>query len=208
MNWLTLETSLGKKLSLGGLLYKEALRYVGRTRNLFATSKSHTTPMERMRRQHLPVTKTFPFGCKGFAKPPKSRPEDRGRRLIPCLYMGPARPNGGGARVLPLDRPDEVEVMAAFRPDNPVVYTEDSLILAASSGAPSRQDNVLERPVSLELKPPEPFQPGEPQGDLVERGNGELSAQEEDEEMDYSPDMEDLFPETPPEGPPVKPSPS
>ena len=203
MNWLTLETSLGKKLSLGGLLYKEALRYVGRTRNLFATSKSHTTPMERMRRQHLPVTKTFPFGCKGFAKPPKSRPEDRGRRLIPCLYMGPARPNGGGARVLPLDRPDEVEVMAAFRPDNPVVYPEDSLILAASSGAPSRQDNVLERPVSLELKPPEPFQPGEPQGDLVERGNGELSAQEEDEEMDYSPDMEDLFPETPPEGPPV-----
>ena len=74
VNWLTLETSLGKKLSLGGLLYKEALRYVGRTRNLFATSKSHTTPMERMRRQHLPVTKTFPFGCKGFAKPPKSRP--------------------------------------------------------------------------------------------------------------------------------------
>ena len=94
VNWLTLETSLSKKLSLGGLLYKEALRYVGRTRNLFATSKSHTTPMERMRRQHLPVTKTFPFGCKGFAKPPKSRPEDRGRRLIPCLYMGPARPNG------------------------------------------------------------------------------------------------------------------
>ena len=203
VNWLTLETSLSKKLSLGGLLYKEALRYVGRTRNLFATSKSHTTPMERMRRQHLPVTKTFPFGCKGFAKPPKSRPEDRGRRLIPCLYMGPARPNGGGARVLPLDRPDEVEVMAAFRPDNPVVYPEDSLILAASSGAPSRQDNVLERPVSLELKPPEPFQPGEPQGDLVERGNGEQSAQEEDEEMDYSPDMEDLFPETPSEGPPV-----
>ena len=40
VNWLTLETSLGKKLSLGGLLYKEALRYVGRTRNLFATSKS------------------------------------------------------------------------------------------------------------------------------------------------------------------------
>ena len=52
--------------------------------------------------------------------------------------------------MLPLDRPDEVEVMAAFRPDNPVVYPEDSLILAASSGAPSRQDNVLERPVSLE----------------------------------------------------------
>ena len=39
VNWLTLETSLGKKLSLGGLLYKEALRYVGRTPNLFATSK-------------------------------------------------------------------------------------------------------------------------------------------------------------------------
>ena len=36
VNWLTLETSLGKKLSLGGLLYKEALRYVARTRNLFA----------------------------------------------------------------------------------------------------------------------------------------------------------------------------
>ncbi|CAE7387509.1 unnamed protein product, partial [Symbiodinium microadriaticum] len=50
VNWLTLETSLSKKLSLGGLLYKEALRYVG--------------------------------------------------------------------------RPDDVEVMAAFRPDNPVVYPE------------------------------------------------------------------------------------
>ena len=88
VNWLTLETSLGKKLSLGGLLYKEALRYVGRTRNLFATSKSHTMPMERMRRQHLPVTKTFPFGCKGFAKPPKSRPEDRGKAFDSLFVYG------------------------------------------------------------------------------------------------------------------------
>ncbi|OLQ04172.1 Retrovirus-related Pol polyprotein from transposon TNT 1-94 [Symbiodinium microadriaticum] len=48
-----------------------------------------------------------------------------------------------------------------------------------------------------------PYATGEEPSDLVERGNGEQSAQEEDEEMDYSPDMEDLFPETPPEGPPV-----
>ena len=88
VNWLTLETALGKKLRLGGLLYKEALRYVGRTRNLHATSKSQTTPIERLRRQHRPVAKTFPFGCKGFAKPAKSKPEDRGRRLIPCMYLG------------------------------------------------------------------------------------------------------------------------
>ena len=53
VNWLTLETALEKKLRLGGLLYKEALRYVGRTRNLHATSKSQTTPIERMRRQHF-----------------------------------------------------------------------------------------------------------------------------------------------------------
>ena len=116
VNWLTLETALEKKLRLGGLLYKEALRYVGRTRNLHATSKSQTTPIERMRRQHLPVATTFPFGCKGFAKPSKSKPEDRGRRLIPCMYLGPGKPNGGGVRVLPLDRPDEVEVMASGSP--------------------------------------------------------------------------------------------
>ena len=67
VNWLTLETALEKKIRLGGLLYKEALRYVGRTRNLRATSNSQTTPMERMRRQHLPVATTFPFGRKGFA---------------------------------------------------------------------------------------------------------------------------------------------
>ena len=99
VNWLTLETALEKKLRLGGLLYKEALRYVGRTRNLHATSKSQTTPIERMRRQHLPVATTFPFGCKGFAKPSKSKSEDRGRRLIPCMYLGPGKPNGGGVRV-------------------------------------------------------------------------------------------------------------
>ena len=52
--------------------------------------------------------------------------------------------------------------------------------------------------MSLELKPPEPFQPGEPQGDLVERGSAEHGAPEDDE-MEYSPDMEDLFPEQTPE---------
>ena len=164
VNWLTLETWLEKKLRLGGLLYQEALRYVGRTRNLHATSKSQTTPMERMRRQHLPVTKTFPFGCKGFAKPSKNRPEDRGRRLIPCMYLGPGKPNGGGVRVLPLDRPDEVEVMAAFRPDAPYVYPEDLLQQCTDSGEPAKQD-VHERPLALDLKPPEAFLPGEFKGD-------------------------------------------
>ena len=115
-----------------------------------------TTPIERMRRQHLPVATTFPFGCKGFAKPSKSKPEDRGRRLIPCMYLGPGKPNGGGVRVLPLDRPDEVEVMAAFRPELPYVYPEDVAIGTSDAGAQVRQD-VLERPVAYELKPPEPL---------------------------------------------------
>ena len=204
VNWLTLETSLGKKLRLGGLLFKEALRYVGRTRNLHATSRSQTTPMERMRRQHLTVTKTFPFGCKGFAKPGKPRPEDRGRRLIPCMYLGPGKPNGGGVRVLPLDRPDEVEMMSAFRPDLPYVYPEDLVIQAADSGALSRQDNVLERPIALELKPPEAFVPGDPQGDLIERGTGDRDILDDEDMDDYSPDVEDVFPEEiPPDGPPV-----
>ena len=30
--------------------------------------------------------------------------------------------------MLPLDRPDEVEVMAAFRPDSPIVYPEEVLV--------------------------------------------------------------------------------
>ena len=203
VNWLTLETALEKKLRLGGLLYKEALRYVGRTRNLHATSKSQTTPIERMRRQHLPVATTFPFGCKGFAKPSKSKPEDRGRRLIPCMYLGPGKPNGGGVRVLPLDRPDEVEVMAAFRPELPYVYPEDVVIGTSDAGAQVRQD-VLERPVAYELKPPEPYQPGdEPAGSLVEKGPLEGQGASDEELMEYSPDAEDFAVEPPPEGPPV-----
>ena len=203
VNWLTLETALEKKLRLGGLLYKEALRYVGRTRNLHATSKSQTTPIERMRRQHLPVATTFPFGCKGFAKPSKSKPEDRGRRLIPCMYLGPGKPNGGGVRVLPLDRPDEVEVMAAFRPELPYVCPEDVVIGTSDAGAQVRQD-VLERPVAYELKPPEPYQPGdEPAGSLVEKGPLEGQGASDEELMEYSPDAEDFAVEPPPEGPPV-----
>ena len=54
---------------------------------------------------------------------------------------------------------------------------------AADSGASSRQDNVLERPISLDLKPPEAFLPGDPKGDLVERGNAEPDLLE-DELMD------------------------
>ena len=90
--------------------------------------------------------------------------------------------------MLPLDRPDEVEVMSAFRPDMPFVYPEELVVQAADSGAPSRQDNVLERPRSLDLKPPEAFLPGEPKGDLVERGGVEpasLGDPLEDELMEY-----------------------
>ncbi|CAE7288485.1 unnamed protein product, partial [Symbiodinium sp. CCMP2456] len=121
VNWLTLEKSLGKKLRLGGLLFKVS--------------------------DHA-------YGKNASATPPGSR-----------------------------------------TPPHPVQ--------SADSGAPSRQDNVVERPISLDLKPPEAFVPGEPQGDLIERGMGDRDL--DDEEMDdYSPDQEDVLPEeTPPEGPPV-----
>ena len=57
------------------------------------------------------------------------------------MYLGPGKPNGGGVRVLPLDRPDEVEVMAAFRPELPYVYPEDVVIgniRCRSTGAAGR----------------------------------------------------------------------
>ena len=50
------------------------------------------------------------------------------------MYLGPGKPNGGGVRVLPLDRPDEVEVMAAFRPELPYVYPEDVVIGTSDAG--------------------------------------------------------------------------
>ena len=107
-------------------------------------------------------------------------------------------------RVLPLDRPDEVEVMSAFRPDAPYVYPEELLQQCANTGAPAKQD-VHERPLALDLKPPEAFLPGEPKGDLVERGTGEPGdLLDEDELMEYSPSGgEEIHNEAPPEGPPV-----
>ena len=66
-----------------------------------------------------------------------------------------------------------------------------------------RQD-VLERPVAYELKPPEPYQPGdEPAGSLVEKGPLEGQGASDEELMEYSPDAEDFAVEPPPERPPV-----
>ena len=117
-------------MNLGDLLFKEALRYIGRIRHLFVISKSQTTSINRMRRYHFPITNIYRFGCKGFTKPPKVRPENRERRLIPYMYLGPGRPNGGGARVVPLNLADEVEVIAAFRP---FMHPEYVLVQATNS---------------------------------------------------------------------------
>ncbi|CAE7758564.1 unnamed protein product, partial [Symbiodinium necroappetens] len=69
---------------------------------------------------------------------------------------------------------EAVEMMSAFRPDLPYVYPEDLVIQAADSG------------------------------DLIERGTGDRDILDDEDMDDYSPDVEDVFPEEiPPDGPPV-----
>ena len=194
VNWLTVEQAMGKKLKLGGLLYEECIRYVTRTRNLFCVGASQSTPLERLRRQRMPQTRTYPFACQGFVKPVKVGQEDRGKRLVKCLYLGPGRVNGGGVRYIPLDRPDKVCYGSAFRPDLPFVYPELTVEKVADSGAPSRQDNIENRPIKFDLEPPRQYNPGEPSGDLVERGTGQELVPDVAEMEAPDIDMDDIVP--------------